>query len=209
MSRYTITPAQFEQLSDVKIPLSAIIGVGTHVAAIAQCYRDGDITTVEKLRQTYERDTHTVLLHETNLVIHDAPFNGSYSELYKTEIGEFYAELPFMALLEMDKVLSSGQYAVTHKDDLSALIQGYNNRYTECPPKAISQARFNDMLETLPPQRWCNIAGFEVFHMSELLTGDVAMWFASSRDNGACFEFNLSKDASDEQLREVLAQCKV
>ena len=58
-------------------------------------------------------------------------------------------------------------------------------------PKAITKQRYWDMLEVLPPCRWQMAGMWEVFHVSERLTGNLVSWFASGRLNGKEFYFEL------------------
>lgn len=69
-------------------------------------------------------------------------------------------------------------------------------------PKVIDSERFNDMLEVLPPCRWHNCGGYEVFHVSERLTGDLVSWFAHTGDH--YFEFTDTCRATDDHLRAKL-----
>jgi hypothetical protein len=62
----------------------------------------------------------------------------------------------------------------------------YDSLVTE--PRAISEERFRDMLEVLPPCKWRTVAGVNMFHVSERLTGDLVSWFA--RVDGEHYEFN-------------------
>ena len=44
------------------------------------------------------------------------------------------------------------------------------------PPRAITEDRFHDLLECLPPCKWGRFATCEAFHMSERITYDIATW---------------------------------
>ena len=69
-------------------------------------------------------------------------------------------------------------------------------------PRRITKERFWDMLEILPPCRWHTVTGFEVFHVSERLTGDLVSWFAE-RD-GKYWEFTNRASLTDAQLSDIL-----
>src|SRR3990167_5639371 len=71
-----------------------------------------------------------------------------------------------------------------------AELDELTKRYTESlitAPAVITEARFHEMLNVLPPSRWHNCGGFEVFHVCERLTHDLVAWFAHR--NGQYWEF--------------------
>ena len=74
-------------------------------------------------------------------------------------------------------------------------------------PKPITKERYWEMLEVLPPCRWHNAGGFEVFHVSEHLTGPLVSWFAH---RGAIhqqyWEFVDDCRLTDEALVEMLTR---
>lgn len=52
------------------------------------------------------------------------------------------------------------------------------NRWGPKPPQEISEERYHEMLNVLPPCRWHGIGElFESFHVSERLSGNVVSWF--------------------------------
>lgn len=61
--------------------------------------------------------------------------------------------------------------------ELFTLCAEYENGLKTAPAQ-ISEARYWEMLEILPPCRWHTAGGFEIFHVSEHLTGDLVSWFA-------------------------------
>lgn len=70
-------------------------------------------------------------------------------------------------------------------------------------PKVIDKARYNDMLETLPPMRWAQYGAWSMFHMSERLTGNLVSWFAKCGDQ--YFEFDDQADLTRAQLINKMA----
>ena len=50
-------------------------------------------------------------------------------------------------------------------------LQIERNHYINEPLKEINEETFEDMLNVLPPIKWCTIDGIEMFCMSEMLTG--------------------------------------
>ena len=69
-------------------------------------------------------------------------------------------------------------------------------------PKAITEERFMYGLEVLPPCRWHNAGGFEVFHISERLTGNLVSWFAHKGDR--YWEFTEADNLPDDALADML-----
>ena len=73
-------------------------------------------------------------------------------------------------------------------------------------PESITQERFDYALNVLPPSRWHNCGGFDVFHISERLTHDLVSWFAHR--NGQHWEFTDRAGISDADLVIKLAKAK-
>lgn len=65
-------------------------------------------------------------------------------------------------------------------------------------PAPITQERFWEMLEVLPPCHWHNAGGFEVFHVSERLTHNLVSWFAHRGDS--YWEFTDHDNITDTDL---------
>ena len=64
---------------------------------------------------------------------------------------------------------------VIEDDELDALIAQFEaGLITDAQP--ITEERYWDYLECLPPCRFTEIAGWQVFHVSERLTGDLVQW---------------------------------
>jgi len=55
--------------------------------------------------------------------------------------------------------------------------------YINSPLKTISEERYNEMLNILPPLHWTNIRGVEMFCISEMLTGSYTDQFAKVGDD--------------------------
>lgn len=74
-------------------------------------------------------------------------------------------------------------------------------------PLRITEDRFDWMLNVLPPCRWHRVGGFEVFHVSERLTGPLVSWFAH---RGADYwEFTEDCRLSDGALAVLLSETEV
>jgi len=103
-----------------------------------------------------------------------------------------YKKLPQMAGKKL-KVITWAQFDVletAHKNSLKST------------PVSISAERFYEMLEVLPPSRWHNAGGFEVFHICERLTGNLVSWFARSGENH--WEFTQDATITDGELCKLL-----
>ena len=81
----------------------------------------------------------------------------------------------------------------------------YFSEYTKSlitQPKEIDVERWGDMLEILPPSRWSHIGQWDVFHISERLTGNLVSWYAKSNDKAYTFD-NLAS-ISKAEIFEIL-----
>jgi len=134
------------------------------------------------------------------------PFNGVVtSSITRNNKGEFYVDYSSELYNDNQGNLTLAEYQrhvnpfVEVIDDakLDQLLADYEkSRITQ--PVVITADRFYEMLEILPPQRWHNCGGFEVFHIQEHITGDLVAWFAYREDQ--YFEFIDSCYISDVDL---------
>ena len=87
------------------------------------------------------------------------------------------------------------------EDEMDNLV---NTHYEtmKSKPTQITRSRFWEMLEVLPPCRWHNAGGFEVFHVSEHLTGPLVSWFAHKGER--YWEFTDDCHLSDDTLVALL-----
>lgn len=69
-------------------------------------------------------------------------------------------------------------------------------------PKEITQARYLEMLNMLPPMDFYGSTGRQTFKMSELIDDDITTIFCQI--NGRCFEL---QDNYRLTHREILAKC--
>ena len=83
-------------------------------------------------------------------------------------------------------------------DELDVLIAAHEDTL-KCAPVKISKARYWEMLEILPPCRWTMAGMWEIFHISERLTGNLVSWFAHGRLRGQDFYFEFT-DCDDLEL---------
>jgi hypothetical protein len=71
-----------------------------------------------------------------------------------------------------------------------------------CAPEKITEERFFEALECMPPSKWRTVSGIESFHLCELYTGSVASFFARAGDR--YFTFREHKDIPVEMLNEAV-----
>ena len=96
--------------------------------------------------------------------------------------------------------------AVYSDEELSVILKAHFDSIVTLPQE-ITQERFDEMLEILPPCRWQKYGNFSAFHISERLTSNLVSWFIQYPD-GKSFEFvdydNLSNAALIEKMRGAL-----
>jgi hypothetical protein len=96
-----------------------------------------------------------------------------------------------------------GEYRILSGDELDAIIRDAE-RNLRTKPARITQARFWDYLECLPPCRWHNHRGVELFHVSERLTGDLVQWCARIGDQH--FGWTDFASAKSDDLAAMVAE---
>lgn len=85
---------------------------------------------------------------------------------------------------------------VTIVDQEVAIQHDRNRRITT--PVEISEERFHDMLNCLPPSKWRRFGGAESFHISERITYDIVDWFVSI--GGKFYSFADTDSLSAEEV---------
>ena len=85
---------------------------------------------------------------------------------------------------------------VTIVDQEIAIQHDRNRRITA--PVEISEERFHDMLECLPPAKWHRLRGAESFHISERIAYDIVDWFVRIGDK--FYNFADTDSLSAEQV---------
>lgn len=104
-----------------------------------------------------------------------------------------------------DKKISDYDQAVckvVNLEELDQLMEEHNKSLVT-PPEEVSEERYNNMLEVLPPCRWHNSGSKTYFHVSERLTGNLVNWFCST--SGKFFSFTQDASISTEKLNEIMA----
>lgn len=90
---------------------------------------------------------------------------------------------------------------IVESAEVERLIKEHDKTY-HTDPKEITQERWQDSLEVLPPCRWSRHNGVEYFHLSERYTGDVVYWFARLGDR--YFEFRNDCGLLGEQVAAIV-----
>lgn len=105
------------------------------------------------------------------------------------------------ASLESYAAEHGGEYRVITGDELDALISEHEQSLVTLPAP-IERDQFWYFLEVLPPCRWHDHKGVELFHVSERLTGDLVQWCARIGDAHYGF-IDRAGRASDELVAVV------
>ena len=105
------------------------------------------------------------------------------------------------ATLEEYEARTGYTFRLVTDEELDALDHEFEES-KKTPPSPISEERWHEMLETLPPCRWHHHNGVELFHMSEHLFGSLVDWFA--RVGNQYFEFTDSCKTPSENLSNLV-----
>ena len=101
-------------------------------------------------------------------------FSGKTFEQMRQQSGEVLELMPFVQALELTEAASRARYC-----------QG---------PERISQERYEEMLNVLPPENWQRGVGFSCFRLSERLSGAIASFFVRIGDS--YYQINEDEDAN-------------
>jgi len=93
------------------------------------------------------------------------------------------------------------EYEIFNSDEVEQLFNEHENSL-KTKPVEITEERWYEMLEVLPPCRWGTYGGYEAFHISEHLTGSLVAWFA--RKDGKCYEFTECCYIKNEELFKLI-----
>ena len=105
-------------------------------------------------------------------------FSGKTFEQMRQESGEVLELMPFVQALELTEAASRARYC-----------QG---------PERISQERYEEMLNVLPPENWQRGVGYSCFRLSERLSGAIASFFVRIGDS--YYQINEDEDANVGEL---------
>lgn len=93
---------------------------------------------------------------------------------------------------------------VVGDDEFNEMIQEFVNGLISAPVE-ITEERFWEMLEVLPPSKWTHHDGIEMFHVCERITHNLVSWFAHLGDR--FFECtardNINRDELADKFRKA------
>jgi len=127
----------------------------------------------------------------------DEPFRGiTQSYTYKGVDNIEYVAYSDMTLEEYEQDRDYPFKLITDSE-LDELITKYEQS-RKTTPKEITEQRYYDMLECLPPQRYSKGA----FHMSERLYSNIVDWFFIK--NGKYYNFTDFDNITNDQLEQII-----
>lgn len=132
------------------------------------------------------------------LIIADKPFSGHAQSALRTDGSVMYTDYKSVTEYEAGENIKT---RVVGEAELNALIDEHLAGMVT-KPERITRERFDEMLNILPPCRWHNADGFEVFHVSERLTYSLVSWFAHM--GSRYWEFTDHDNITDELLAAKL-----
>ncbi|MCR9254744.1 MAG: hypothetical protein NXI16_01460 [Alphaproteobacteria bacterium] len=131
------------------------------------------------------------------LIRKDQPFRG-FATSYTTPNGT----VAYSGGLTVEEYIAESQDPIEvltdeqFTDKLNAYHQSLITR-----PEEITEERWFDLLECLPPARWHRHRGVEMFHMSERITDNIVQWCAKL--NGKFYGW---QDRDDEESETLAAK---
>jgi hypothetical protein len=99
--------------------------------------------------------------------------------------------------LQAQGQVSQQAYALPTIEALDLQIESDRQRYCTGPHR-ISQERYEEALNCLPPERWIRGVGYASFRMSERITGTIATFYVRVGDS--FYELNEHEDTSHGEL---------
>lgn len=108
----------------------------------------------------------------------DKPYSGSVQSILLEDGTVAYSDGLTVEQYEQDRGV---KLRIIDEDELMELERAYiDSRVTE--PKPVTEEKWWDALEVLPPCRWKTVKGVELFHISERITADLVDWYARVGD---------------------------
>lgn len=205
-----LTPSQLELLADIKFceanrNTHQMNGIQQRIIESALRWHNRTrLSQCQSLIDWFSVEPNTIVLQSTGkfLIGNSASYAEVYANAYNPS--DKYAELPFLASIDMDAVLANTNYQLVDNDGLQTAINKHEYSLIDTKPESITLDWFNDQYEVLPPQRHMISGNVELFHLSELYSGNIAIWYAHNRSDGKCYKFKHRSFASVEQLLEVV-----
>lgn len=134
------------------------------------------------------------------LIRADQPFNGQAQSVLNKDGTVAYTD--GLTIEEYEKERGY-KVRVVSEDEMMELSHDYEESLIT-KPKRITKDNYWYALEVLPPCRWHNVRGIEVFHVSERLTGDLVAWYACI--NEKYYEWTDRASISDEMICNKLSK---
>lgn len=113
----------------------------------------------------------------------------------------------YLSKLNRERDPQTPEYRIIPQSEAMPQIEAAAEAKFVTPWKEITQERWDEMLEVLPPQKWKTVRGVEIFQMSERTFGNITGHFARVGDR--CFERECRMTVAYETLAdEVLQFCR-
>lgn len=115
------------------------------------------------------------------------PFDGRIQSLVIDDLVQLSGHLynnggPDVSVQEYQRLTGKPFKAVTDAE-FDALLEEHNHReYLDKPATLISEERFHNMLDVLPPKNWVHTKDFERFNLIEHLTGTITEQLVRYKD---------------------------
>ena len=152
----------------------------------------------------FVNDDDVIIIEHANKFLVEQ--SGFYSTVYRDikNKNSFYAEIPFMARIDINKVIQSMGYTLVSSKNLSSFLDSCTNNLIDTKPELITLDRFNNQLEVMPPASWKCGFNYEMFRLIELYSANIAIWYARNIKTGKCYTFKHDVSATDDELLKVL-----
>jgi hypothetical protein len=112
------------------------------------------------------------------LIEKDQPYKGYVTATVEADGTVGWSGGKTVAEYEADR---GRKFTVISEDELDALTAQFEKSMITVP-EAITEDRYWEMLEVMPPSRFGHNFGIEMFHVCEHITGDLVNWFAKVGD---------------------------
>lgn len=84
----------------------------------------------------------------------------------------------YIEILNKARRPGSPEFALYTWEEIAPQLRAAQDGAYVAPWKEITEERFHDMLNVLPPERWERVRGVSIFRMSERTCGDITSHFA-------------------------------
>lgn len=134
---------------------------------------------------------------EVWLIDESKPFKGyTQSALMSDATGRFFVAYTDGLTLKEYEAKTSLKLSMFTDKELDAKLEKYEESLKKVTETTLE--RFEDMLNCLPPQRWTNVEGYNIFMISEATTGNLHSHYI--KKDGKAWEIMASKFDSIESI---------